>query len=54
MIGRDQAGGRGAHRLLDKAVERPAQLHQARPFVLEYVPDRPVVSGGLILPSYGV
>ena len=24
VIGHDQAGGRGAHRLLDKAVERPA------------------------------
>jgi hypothetical protein len=24
MIGHDQAGGGGAHRLLDKAVERPA------------------------------
>ena len=34
---------RGAHRLLDEAVERPAQLHQARPFVLEHLPDRPVL-----------
>ena len=34
---------RGAHRLLDEAVERPAQLHQARPFILEHLPDRPVL-----------
>src|SRR5271170_2289721 len=43
MIGHDQAGRGGTYRLLDEAVEWPAQLHQARPFVLEYVPDRPVL-----------
>ena len=43
VVGHDQAGGGGAHRLLDKAVERPAQLHQARPLVLEHLPDRPVL-----------
>src|SRR5450759_1790126 len=28
-----------AHRLLDESVEGPSQLHQARAFFLEYVPD---------------
>ena len=31
------------HRLLDEAVEGPAQLHQARAFFLEHLPDRPVL-----------
>src|SRR5208283_1437493 len=43
MIGHDQAGGAGSHRLLDKTVEGLAQLHQARSFFLEYVPDRAVL-----------
>src|SRR6478609_3990280 len=43
MIRHDQAGGRRTHRLLDEAVEWPAQLHQAGPLNLEYVPDRPVL-----------
>ena len=43
MIGHDQAGGAGPHRLLDKPVERAAQLHQARAFFLENLPDRPLL-----------
>jgi hypothetical protein len=43
MIRHDQAGGGGTHRLFDEAVEWPAQFHQARPLILEYVPDRPVL-----------
>src|ERR1019366_2547827 len=43
MIGHDQAGGAGPYRLLDKTVEGFAQLHQARSFFLEYVPDRAVL-----------
>src|ERR1700733_9428216 len=43
MVRHDQAGGGGTHRLFDEAVEWPAQLHQARPLMLKYVPDRPVL-----------
>ena len=43
MIGHDRTGGRGTHRLLHEAVERPAQLHQTCLFVLEHLPDRPVL-----------
>ena len=43
MIGHDQAGGAGPHRLLDEPVERTAQLHQAGAFFLEHVPDRPIL-----------
>lgn len=43
VIGHDEAGGAGPDRLLDEALERPAQLHQACPLVLEYLPDRPVL-----------
>ena len=34
VISHDQAGDDGPGRLLDEAVEWPAQLHQASPFVL--------------------
>jgi len=53
VIGHDQAGGGGAHRLLDKAVERPAQLDQARPLILEYLPDHAVLELRM-LGSFGV
>jgi hypothetical protein len=43
VIGHDQAGGAGPDRLLDEAVERSAQLPQARAFVLEHVPDGPIL-----------
>src|SRR5258708_26669478 len=43
MIGHDQAGGAGPDGLLDEPVEGAAQLHQARAFFLEYVPDRSVL-----------
>src|SRR5271167_5064241 len=43
MIRHDQAGGGGTHRLFDEAVEWPAQVHQARPLILEYRPDRPIL-----------
>src|SRR5271168_2956361 len=43
MICHDQAGGGGTHRLFDEAVEWPAQVHQARPLILEYRPDRPIL-----------
>src|ERR1700730_7371171 len=36
----DQAGCAGPDGLLDEPVEGAAQLHQARAFFLEYVPDR--------------
>src|ERR1700692_3220938 len=42
VVRHDQASGRGTHRLFDEAVEWPAQFHQARPLILEYLPDRPV------------
>ena len=47
MIGHDQTGGGGTHGLLDKAVERSAQAHQACLFVLEHIPDRPVPELGM-------
>src|SRR5215207_3433038 len=40
MIGHNQASRAGPDRLLDKPVEGPSQLHQARAFFLEHVPDR--------------
>src|SRR5271154_3898196 len=43
MIGHDQASGAGPDRLLNEPIERAAQLHQARAFVLEHLPDRPVL-----------
>src|ERR1700722_7287391 len=43
VIRHDQAGGGGTPRLFDEAVEWPAQFHQTRPLILEYVPDRPVL-----------
>ena len=43
MVGHDQAGCGGTHRFFHEAVEWPARLHQARPLILEYVPDRPVL-----------
>jgi hypothetical protein len=48
MIRHNQAGGRGTHRFLDEAMEWPAQFHQARPLVLEYIPDRPVLELRLV------
>ena len=42
MVGHDQASGAGPHSFLDEPVEWAAQLHQARAFVLEHLPDRPV------------
>ena len=50
VIGHDQAGRAGPDRLLDEAVERPAQLHQARPFLLEHLPDRPVLELRVLSP----
>ncbi len=47
VIGHDQARGGGTYRLLDEAVERSAQLHQAGPFLLEHFPDRPVLELGV-------
>ena len=43
VIGHDQAGGAGPDGLLDEPVEGAAQLHQARAFFLEYVPDRSIL-----------
>jgi hypothetical protein len=43
VVDHDQAVGAGPHRLLDKSIKRPAQRHQARPFLLEYLPDRPLL-----------
>ena len=41
MVGQRSGRSRYTHRLLDEAVEQAARLHQARPLILEYVPDRP-------------
>ena len=43
MIGHDQASGAGPHGFLHEPVERAAQLYQARTFVLEHLPDGPVL-----------
>ena len=47
VVGHDQAGGAGPDRLLDEPVERAAKLHQARPFLLEHVPDRSILELGM-------
>jgi len=43
VIGHDQARGGGPDRLLDEAVERSTQFHQARALVLENIPDGAVL-----------
>jgi hypothetical protein len=46
-------GGAGPDCLLDEPAERAAKLHQARPFLLEHVPDRSILELGM-LDSFGV
>jgi hypothetical protein len=48
MLRHDQADGGGTHRYPGEAVEWPAQFHQARPFILEYLPDCPAVELRLV------
>jgi hypothetical protein len=48
MLRHDQTDGGGTHRFPGEAVEWPAQFHQARPFILEYLPDCPAVELRLV------
>ena len=53
VVGHDEAGRAGPHRLLDEPVERRSQFHQRRSFLLEDLPNRPIPELGMAGP-FGV